>query len=47
MTLNITITALLALAALVIAIMASLNKAPLYVAVILLAILELLHLFPR
>lgn len=41
-----TVTVILALAALIIAIMAAIGKAPLWVAVILLAIIELLEHIP-
>ncbi len=41
-----TVLVILALAALIVAILAGIGKAPLWVAVILLAILELLHVLP-
>ena len=45
MTLQVTVLSLLALAAFVIAVMSSMNKAPLWVGVILLCVIELIRVF--
>jgi hypothetical protein len=44
---HITVTSVLALAALIVAILAAMSRAPLWLAVILLAIIELLRVIPQ